>query len=297
MPASRKRLGKGLGALLGEGAVASAHGDEPAERAAGDVRRIAIDRIRPNRYQPRKVFDEEAITELAVSIADKGVLQPLLVTPGEDGWELVSGERRWRAARKAGLDRIPVVVRQVDDREMLEIALIENLQREDLDPIDEAEGYRRLVDEFDLTQGELAEAVGKSRPAIANALRLLDLPGTIRGWVREGRLSAGHARTLLTLKEAAAMEEMGRQAIDRELSVRQVERMVRKAKRAADDEATSPTDPHEIERERLEEEFQRSLGTRVALRANRKGKGTLVIAFYSFDDLERLRARLAPDAR
>jgi ParB family chromosome partitioning protein len=286
---TRKRLGKGLGALLGETAVESvrAEGDSPS---AG-VRQIPIDRISPNRFQPRHTFHEDSIGELAASIAEQGVLQPLIVAPRGGDYELVSGERRWRAARIAGLSTVPVIVRDVDERQMLEIALVENLQREDLDAIDEAAGFRQLVDEFELTQAELARRVGKSRPAIANALRLLELPGAVREMVKTGELSAGHARALLGLDDRGGLAGLAREAADGGWSVRQLERRVRKDN-AGPREAGAPERAHELERARLEEELQRSLGTKVRLRAGKDGKGRIEIAFYSFDDLDRLVTRL-----
>lgn len=256
-----------------------------------------VTHIVPNRFQPRRTFGEEALEELATSIAEVGVLQPLIVTPRSDGdgWELISGERRWRAAQRAGLARVPVVVREVDEREMLEIALIENLQREDLDPIEEARGYRQLLEEFGLTQAELAGRVGRSRPAVANALRLLELPEPVRKRVEEGALSAGHARTLLGLEDRERIVEIAQRVIDRGLSVRQLERLV-KRENAAGEEDEPPArevEAAELERARIEEGLQRSLGTRVRIHGGGNGKGRIEIAFYSIDDLERLVARLS----
>lgn len=285
MPAPRKRLGKGLSALLGEQAV------EAAMTGSG-VTQIPVSRITPNRFQPRHTFAPEAIADLAASIAQKGVLQPLIVREGPDGgWELVSGERRWRAAQQAGLTTVPVIVREVDERDLLEIALIENLQREDLDAIEEATGYRRLMDDFGATQAELAEHLGRSRPAVANALRLLDLPDAVQAMIRQGRLSAGHGRALLGLENRRRMPELAREAADRGLSVRQLERRVKRdnggARRAAE-----PAPTAELERRRIEEELQRALGTRVSVRATARGKGKIEIAFYSLEDFEGLVERL-----
>lgn len=292
---TRKRLGKGLGALLGESAVQAAR--EETERAPGPgLRTVDVSHIVPNRFQPRHTFDEQAIEELAASIAEKGILQPLIVTPRRDaeGWELISGERRWRAAQRAGLAAVPVIVREVDEREMLELALVENLQREDLDPIDEADGYSQLLEEFGLTQAELARRVGKSRPAVSNALRLLELPASVRARVKGGELSAGHARTLLGLEDRSRIEAVAKRAVDKGLSVRALERLV-KRENASDAEEPVPDredEAAELERARIEEALQRSLGTRVRLQADRRGKGRIEIAFYSFEDLERLVSRL-----
>jgi ParB family chromosome partitioning protein len=285
MPAPRKRLGKGLSALLGEQAV------EAAMTGSG-VTQVPVSRITPNRFQPRHTFEPEAIADLAASIAQKGVLQPLIVREADDGgWEIVSGERRWRAAQQAGLASVPVIVREVDERDLLEIALIENLQREDLDAIEEATGYRRLIDDFGATQAELAEHLGRSRPAVANALRLLDLPDAVQAMIRQGRLTAGHGRALLGLENRRRMPELAREAADRGLSVRQLERRVKRenagAKRAAE-----PARSAELERQRIEEELQRALGTRVAVRASARGKGRIEISFYSLEDFEGLVERL-----
>jgi ParB family chromosome partitioning protein len=285
MPTPRKRLGKGLSALLGEQAV------EAAMIGSG-VTQVPVSRITPNRFQPRHTFEPEAIADLAASIAQKGVLQPLIVREaGDGGWEIVSGERRWRAAQQAGLSSVPVIVRQVDERDLLEIALIENLQREDLDAIEEATGYRRLIDDFGATQAELAEHLGRSRPAVANALRLLDLPDAVQAMIRQGRLSAGHGRALLGLENRRRMPELAREVADRGLSVRQLERRVKRenggAKRVAE-----PARSAELERQRIEGELQRALGTRVAVRASARGKGRIEISFYSLEDFEGLVERL-----
>lgn len=286
MSTQRKRLGKGLGALLGESAV------EASRRAPGGEERVELSRIVPNRHQPRVRFDEEGIAELAASIAQLGVLQPLLVTPLESGgYMLVSGERRLRAARQAGLTSVPVVIREVDDRELLEMALVENLQREDLDPIEEATGYHALIGEFELTQAQVAERVGRSRPAVANALRLLDLPDEIQALVRDRSLSAGHARALLGLADRRRMAPVARKVVREGLSVRQVERLVRRENRAQE-EPPAPPPRDALERKRIEETLQRALGTKVRLHADATGKGRLEIGFYSFEDLERIVERM-----
>lgn len=285
MSTQSKRLGKGLGALLGESAVVAARAE--AAGPEGGILQVPTTRIRPNRYQPRTTFDEEGIRDLAASIAQKGVLQPLIVTPSEDGYELVSGERRLRAARRAGLLTVPVVVRKVEERELLEIALIENLQREDLDPIEEATGYRQLIDDFGLTQNELATELGKSRPSIANALRLLDLPPDVQQLVHEGALSAGHARALLGLSDGARISQAAAKVARQGMTVRQVEGLVRR-ENTGPREKVKAAPSEQLERSRIQEELQRTLGTKVTVHATSKGKGAIEIAFYSFDDLERL---------
>jgi ParB family chromosome partitioning protein len=290
MPTPRKRLGKGLGALLGEQAVDSA-------RQASGVAHVPVARIKPNRFQPRRTFEPQALADLAASITQKGVLQPLIVTPGRDGgWEIVSGERRWRAAQKAGLATVPVIVREVDERDLLEIALIENLQREDLDAIEEATGYRRLIDEFGATQAELAEHLGRSRPAVANALRLLDLPEEVQTRIREGRLTAGHGRALLGLGNRRRIPELARAAVDRGLSVRQLESRVKRENRGPR-RAAGPSRSAELERKRIEEDLQRALGTKVAIRASSRAKGHIEISYYSLEDFEGLVERLLAAGR
>lgn len=286
MSTQSKRLGKGLGALLGESAVEAARAG--AEASEGAILQLSVAKIRPNRYQPRRTFAEEAIADLAASIAQKGVLQPLIVTARQGGrYELVSGERRLRAAQRVGLATVPVVVRKVEDRELLEIALIENLQREDLDPIEEAGGYRQLIDEFGLTQGALATELGKSRPAIANALRLLELPEPVQRMVQQGSLSAGHARALLGLPGGDAMMEVAERVVRQAMTVRQVERLVRRAQHEPKEKARLRAS-EELERQRIEEALQRALGTRVTVHASAKGRGRIEIAFYSMEDLGRL---------
>jgi ParB family chromosome partitioning protein len=282
-------LGKGLGALLGESALEATR----AEQLGGTLE-VDIGRIVPNRYQPRQTFNDSSIAELAESIGRKGVLQPLIVTPRVEGdYMLVSGERRLRAARQAGLSAVPVLVRDVGDRELLEIALIENLQREDLDAIEEAVGYQQLMGEFGLTQAEVGEQVGRSRPAVTNALRLLELPDAVQSMIRDGVLSAGHGRALLGVKDGRRITPLARKAAKGGYSVRQVERLVkRETKTKKGPPGKRAADSDDAERVRLEEELQRQLGTRVKIYLEKTGKGRIEVAFYSLDDLERLAERL-----
>lgn len=216
-PAKRKPLGRGLSALLGEAPA-------PAlERAPehGGLRTIPIEALRPGRFQPRRQFDEEAMRALVESIREKGILQPILVRRhGDEGWEIVAGERRWRAAQAAGIHVVPVLVQDLDDRAALEIALVENVQRQDLTALEEAEGYQRLIDEFGHRQEDLAQAVGKSRSHIANTIRLLQLPIDVRRLLQDGALTAGHARALLGAEQAG---ELARRVVDLGLNVRQTE--------------------------------------------------------------------------
>jgi ParB family chromosome partitioning protein len=282
----RTRLGKGLSALLGEVATPT----EP-QAAAGAGREIPIARCTPNPHQPRERFDADAEVALAASIRDRGVLQPILVTPdGGGGYVIVAGERRWRAARRAGLETIPAVVRDLEPRDRVELALIENLQREDLNAIEEAKGYRELAEDFGLTHGEIAARVGRDRSSVANTLRLLDLPAEVQGLIEEGRLSMGHGRALLGLDGDADRLRVARRAAARELSVRQVEELVRRTRgdgrRRGRPAAVGTRVRH------YEGELQRALGTRVRIVERRGGGGVLEVAYHSSDEFERLYARL-----
>jgi len=274
----KKGLGKGLGALI------------PDFDEAKDSPRLEVDvgRIVPNPLQPRRLFDEAKIDELAASVREKGILQPLLVRRGRDGYELITGERRLRAALKAGLREVPVVVREASDQEALQLALIENLQREDLNPIEEATAYRRLQEEFQLSQEEIAEKVGKSRPAVANSMRLLLLPQEVQQELARGKLPAGQARALLGLERAPLILAAAREVIGKGLSTRATERLVAHLKlgRRRKREGTPSGDPH---LRAVIEDLQRSLGTKVRLlhRAN-SGRGKIVIEYYSAADLERI---------
>jgi ParB family chromosome partitioning protein len=273
-------LGRGLAALI----------PQRAQPTTGSVE-ISLDRIRENPRQPRVRMDDAALATLAASVREHGVIQPVLVTETIDGYQLVAGERRVRAARMAGLDRIPAVVRQLADREQLELALVENLQREDLDPIEAARAYRSLIDEFDFSQEDLATRVGRARSTVANTLRLLDLHATVQGAVADGRLSEGHARALGGL-EADTQARIVGTVIDDDLSVRQTEELVRRLKlpreAAADARSTRATDP---ELERVEEDLRRALGTKVRMARSRRG-GRIVIEFFSDEELSRLYDRL-----
>src|SRR5437773_335515 len=222
MPMQKKGLGRGLSAL-----IPSASETRIETRSEQAPFEIAVDRITPSPFQPRRAFDEGKIAELAGSIRNQGIIQPLVVRPKGDGFELIAGERRWRAAMKAGLSRVPVVVREASDHEALQLALVENLQREDLNPIEEANGYRRLQEEFHWSQEEMAEKVAKSRPAVANALRLLSLPTEVQQEVSAGNLPAGQARALLGLQTEALIISTCREIIAKGLSTRDTEKMVR----------------------------------------------------------------------
>lgn len=285
MPEKRPALGRGLSALIPD---APAGRDQSARDTA--PREVDIDRLTPNRYQPRGHVDETRLDELAQSIKANGVIQPIVVRPAADGYEIIAGERRWRAAQRAGLLRVPVVVRDIADEKLLEVALIENIQREDLNPIEEAQAYRRLVDEFGLTQDAVATAVGKDRSTVANSLRLLRLPAEVRAEVAAGRLSMGHARALLALTDEAAQRQTARDVLARGLSVRDVELLVKK--RSAGEEPPKPEPPRpDVHTRAAEERLRFVLGTRV--RIVRKGKaGRIEIDFTSEDELHRLYEQL-----
>ena len=274
MAKRQSELGKGLDALLIENSVS----DELSTST------LPINDIIPNKEQPRKTFDEAALGELADSIAQHGVLQPLLVRPlPTGGYQLVAGERRWRASRIAGLKEVPVIVKELTDTEAMQLAIIENLQREDLNPIEEAEGLQALIDKCGFNQEEVAVSVGKSRPAITNSLRLLKLPEEVRDMTRNGEISAGHARALLALDSPALMLEVAEQIVSRKLTVRDVERL---ASKPAKSKAKAPKKRDSFYDE-VELSLTEALGRKVKV-INGRSKGTLEIEFYSLDDLKNI---------
>jgi ParB family chromosome partitioning protein len=276
---SKKRgLGRGLGALIPQGEETS------ADDSSGGLRTVAIDAIVPNPHQPRSAMDEEALDELAASIEEHGLIQPLIVNDsGDENYTLIAGERRWRAARRAGLTHVPVVVKEASPQGMLELALIENIQRADLNPLEEAAAYRQLLDEFGLTQAQVAKRVGKSRPAVGNTVRLLELPEKVRQAVVSGEISGGHARAILRLSTEEMRLAMMNTIIRKGLSVRQTESLVRKWMSAARPKGRQAqrTPPELVS---LESQFQQSLGTRVNITKGAKG-GKVVIHFYSDEEL------------
>ena len=282
MVTRRSGLGRGLEALIPRG-----------EGIHTGFAVIPVDRVSANPHQPRSVFDEEALASLAASIREVGVLQPIIVRAAEEGsYTLVAGERRWRAARKVGLKEIPAIIRESDDRSLLTEALVENLQREDLSPLEEATAYQELLEDFGLTHEEVGTRVGKSRSAITNSLRLLQLPAAIQGKLERGELSAGHARALLGLEDKKFAEHIAERAVEEGWSVRQVEDAVRARNQAVSDHHTgrslSPARPVAIVE--LERRLRDQLSTRVKIKyANDRGK--LVIDFSSLDDLERIYRR------
>jgi ParB family chromosome partitioning protein len=273
----RQPLGRGLAALFGEA-------EGRASDSSSGVREVAIELVRPGAFQPRRHFDEVELEALAQSVREKGVLQPLLVRPVDEAdaaFELIAGERRWRAAQRAGLHQVPVLVRPLSDVEALEIALIENLQREDLTAIEEAEAYRRLIDDFGRTQASLAEAVGKSRSHVANTLRLLGLPEIVRRRLEEGALSAGHARALLTADDPAALCA---EIIRRGLNVRVTEQLV---KRRAAPPRASQRQARDADTVALERDMTQILGLKVTIAGKARG-GALTLHYSSLDQLDRL---------
>ncbi|HUL02706.1 MAG TPA: ParB/RepB/Spo0J family partition protein [Gemmatimonadales bacterium] len=280
--AGRRRLGRGLEALLGPTR-------EDAERD-GSLVELAIGDIRPNPFQPRHDVDLAALDELKASIRQAGLLQPIVVRPMSPGggFELIAGERRLRACQALGWERIPAVKREVDDRTALTLALIENLQRDDLSPVDEARGYERLIAEFRLAQQDVADAVGRDRSTVANALRLLKLPAGVLAMLHEGALSVGHARALLALDDPATVTALAREAVGQGLSVREVEDRVRGGRAPVRRPRLKRGVGHAPEVRRVEDALRRRLGTDVRVTLRAKGKGQIHIAFYSNDDLARV---------
>jgi ParB family chromosome partitioning protein len=280
-----KRLGRGLEALLGPVSR------EQAE-ASGALRELSLSSLKPNPYQPRTRVSQAELTDLASSMEASGLLQPIVVRPRDNGFELIAGERRWRAAQQLGWAMFPAVVKEVDDRTLLTLALIENLQRDDLSPIDEAAGYRRLGDEFQLGHSEIAKAVGRDRSTVANLLRLLQLPADVQALVHEKRLSAGHARALLGLSDAERQSVLAAEAVEQGWSVREVEAAVA-GKRALQRPDRRPNGRPVVRSaaadvKRVEDALRKRLGTDVRVTARRRGRGFVTISYYGNDDLSRL---------
>ena len=287
---NRKALGKGLEALIPNFETGAPDG----ERTAGAVD-LLIDEIAPNRLQPRKHFDDEKFNELERSIREHGVLQPVIVQKGVKGYELIVGERRWRAGKKAGLKKIPAIVREVTDTESLELALIENLNRQDLNPIEEADGYARLANDFGLTQEKIAKRMGKSRESVANVMRLLKLPRQVKEDMISGRLTMGHGRALLGLNSEKDIASLRKKILGQSLNVRETEAQVNHNNRNTEGPAKKRT-KKDIFIRNLEIELERSLGTKVGIVSRKKG-GKLIITYYSDDDLERIRAMFIQNIR
>lgn len=282
---SRRGLGRGLSALIPNAAQES--------QTNGDLHELAIDLITPNPDQPRTDISEEGVNELADSIMKVGLLQPIIVRPFGDGYQIIAGERRWRASRLAGLERVPVRVLSTNEIESLELALIENLQRQDLNPIEEARGYRRLLTQHNMTQAELADKVSKSRSAITNALRLLDLPDDVQELVYEGKMSAGHARAVLSVPEEETRLKLAQKVVADGLSVREAENLARLYVAGQGDRPSRPATPKSFKT--VARKLRRLLATNVRVRIT-KDKGKIEIEFLNEDDLERIYALLAHEA-
>lgn len=289
-PSRRRRksaLGRGLGALIPTV-------DPSEDTGERDFLLCEPDRITPNRFQPRRDFAEAELADLSRSIAEHGVIQPLVVRRNTEGYELVAGERRLRAARMAGLERVPVIVKRLTDARVLEMALVENIQRADLNPVEEADAYHRLMDEFGLTQEQIAEQVGKNRSTVANFLRIRGLPDPVRQALAEGRLSMGHAKALLGIESASRRIEIARLVLERDLTVRETERLAARLREEARPEKAPEPDSISIYMDHVADELARRFGTKVHIR-RRGSKGRLEIEFFGDDDLDRLLRLLNPD--
>lgn len=291
---NRKALGKGIGALIPDFEMGV---PETATASQGSIE-LLIDEIVPNRLQPRKNFDDEKLEELVLSIKENGILQPIVVQKGEKGcYELIVGERRWRASKKAGLKKIPAIIREASSAESLGLAIIENIHRHDLNPMEEASAYHRLADELEMTQEAIAKKVGKNRATIANFLRLLKLPKPIQEDLSSGRLSMGHARALLGLETEKNLELLRRDILQNDLNVRQTESRVKTLNNNPQESGLRKGAPSggkkNVFLKNLEKEFERALGTKVEIQYGKKG-GKLVISYYSDEDLDRIRDMIVP---
>lgn len=283
----RKSLGRGLGALLGDDDLDIAdlsldnHENKTEQPHKKNTQNVNINSVVPSKYQPRTEFDKEAIDALAASIKEKGVLQPLLVRRSGDKYEIIAGERRWRASKIAGLTEIPVIEKDLNDQEVLEVALVENLLRENLSAIEEAEGFQRLIDEFSHTQEALSQIVGKSRSHIANTLRLLNLPDSVKNLIKEGKLSAGHARALIGLENA---ETLAAEIVKKDLSVRQVEDLV--ARQKENKEKEKPAKTKDADLEAIEKDLNLELGLRIKISPSKQGGGKVTLQYASVAELD-----------
>lgn len=287
---SKKRLGRGLNVLI------------PVDDTSSEsVQQIPVEKIGPNPYQPRQQFDHEALEELKVSIQKHGVIQPVLVRKKGEGFQLIAGERRWRACKAAGIKLIPAIVQDVDERKVMEIALVENLQREDLNVLEEAKAYQRLIDDFALTQEELATRVGKSRSSITNTLRLLKLPPEIQEFVSRETLSMGHARALLSVDDRQVQMALARKTVREGLTVREVEKLVKAVKSTDDEGEEGAVKESKVEQsetphffKKAEQFLQKTLGTRVKIKQGKKGN-SITIKFKDQEELEKIISLIKPD--
>jgi len=282
LPLNRNRLGRGLASLIGEPAIAN-----PRLPAEGEQRVVPIDLVHGSKLNPRKTFREEELAELAESIRQKGIVQPIIVRADPaGGYEIVAGERRWRAAQRAGQHNVPVIVREYDDQQMLEVAIIENVQRADLDPIEEAAGYNELIVRFAYTQEKLADVIGKSRSHLANTLRLLKLPDGVQAMVSEGKLTAGHARALVGRADA---EDLARKIVDQNLSVRDIEQLVQIIDRGGPKTPPSRVREKDADTKAFEQELTELLGLKVEIKRGSGESGILSIKYGNYDQLDYLR--------
>ena len=310
-PEKPRRLGRGLEALLATRPNAAPSAERPeaaaatvpatAEVGGRTLRSVPIAQIRPNPYQPRKEFRPDELADLESSLKASGLLQPITVRPASagTGFELIAGERRLRAATNAGWTEIPAVVKELDDQTLLTLALVENLQRSDLNPIEEAEGYQRLINEFGLTQQQVADVIGKDRSTVANLLRVLNLPAAVRRMLRDGELTLGHARALLAVDDERAMTDLARETVAEGLTVREVERRARDgapSRRGESTKAAAPPRQADPEARRIEDQLRRHFQTDVTLAVGEKARGEIRISFYSNDDLSRVLELILADA-
>ena len=291
-PKNAKRgLGKGLDALIAPAPASKKKGDAQPEE--GQVVKVNITKVEPNRDQPRKVFDEDKLLELADSIKQYGIINPLLVQDRKDHYEIIGGERRWRAAKKAGLKEVPVIIMNLTEQEMAEYALIDNIQRDDLNPIDEALAFKKLIDDFGYTQDVVAEKVSKSRVAITNSLRLLKLCEEVRQMVIDGKLSTGHARALISIEDKEKQIQIAEQIFDQKMSVRDTEKLVKNLDKPEKKKKKTEINPSvESAYRELEDKCTQATGTKVSISSKGDGTGKIEIEFYSTDDLEKITERL-----
>lgn len=285
---AKKGLGKGLGTLFGSGDIDEITSDITPETADGSIRNVKMSLIEPNKKQPRRSFDEDKIEALAQSIKEHGLIQPIILTPSENGmYKIVAGERRWRAAKKAKLKEIPAVVRNYDDEQVAEIALIENLQRENLNPIEEAIGYNLLIEEFNFTQEIISQRVGKSRSAVANSLRLLSLEEDIKKLLINGLISGGHARAILSLGDTELRSALAKRIVGDSLNVRQAEALAKQLQKKTPPKKAKKKTAADIELEKIQNDLSSMMGTKVRIIHSPK-KGKIEIEYYGNDDLERI---------
>lgn len=283
MPVKKRGLGRGLDALLGVNEPSTETLDAPRT-----VRSMPIAHLKPNPYQPRTRMDPDRLEELAASIQQSGIIQPLIARKSQnDQFEIVAGERRWRAAQRIGLSEVPVVLKELDDEEMLELALVENLQRDDLNPVEEARAYKKLIEEFELSQESVAHKVGKSRVAVTNSLRLLRLPEKILRWIEEGAISAGHARSMLSLENESLQLALAREIMSKGLNVREVESRVRRLLKAPDPTPKAETPTIELDAHDLEEKLSIHLGLRVRIAPRSNTEGKIEVYYSTLDEFSR----------